>query len=76
MPPTSESVAPIFTGLRTRFLKEHSSFVAKLSGGDHWPDWPPQAIAFLKEFLPLRYVVAAGHNAERGRFIQTPQRVA
>jgi hypothetical protein len=39
--------------LRTRFLKEHSAFGAKLSGGDHWPDWPPEAIAFLKEFLPL-----------------------
>jgi hypothetical protein len=40
--------------LRTRFLKEHASFVAKLSGGDHWPDWPPEALVFLKEFLPLQ----------------------
>jgi hypothetical protein len=40
--------------LRTRFLKERSKFAAKLSGGDHWPDWPPQAVAFLKEFLPLQ----------------------
>jgi hypothetical protein len=39
--------------LRTRFLRERAHFAAKLSGGDHWPDWPPEAIAFLKEFLPL-----------------------
>ena len=40
--------------LRTRFLKERSRFAAKLSGGDHWPEWPPKAVAFLKEFLPLQ----------------------
>ena len=40
--------------LRTRFLKERPPFAAKLSGGDHWPDWPPEAIAFLKKFLPLQ----------------------
>jgi hypothetical protein len=40
--------------LRTRFLKERFRFAAKLSGGDHWPEWPPEAIAFLKEFLPLQ----------------------
>jgi hypothetical protein len=40
--------------LRTRFLKQRSRFAAKRSGGDHWPDWPPKAIAFLKEFLPLQ----------------------
>jgi hypothetical protein len=40
--------------LRTRFLKDRATFAAKLSGGDHWPDWPPEAIAFLKEFLPLQ----------------------
>ena len=40
--------------LRTRFLSERSHFAARLSGGDHWPDWPPEAIAFLKEFLPLQ----------------------
>ena len=40
--------------LRTRFLKERSHFAAKLSGGDHWPDWPPEVRAFLKEFLPLQ----------------------
>lgn len=40
--------------LRTRWLQNRAAFTAKLSGGDHWPDWPPQAIAFLKEFLPLQ----------------------
>jgi hypothetical protein len=40
--------------LRTRFLKERSDFAAKLSGGDHWPDWTPAAIQFLKEFIPLQ----------------------
>jgi hypothetical protein len=40
--------------LRARFLKERSKFAARLSGGDHWPDWPPKAVAFLKEFLPLQ----------------------
>ena len=40
--------------LRTRFLSERSHFAARLSGGDHWPDWPPEAIAFLKEFIPLQ----------------------
>jgi len=40
--------------LRTRFLSERSHFAAKLSGGDHWPDWPPEAMVFLKEFLPLQ----------------------
>jgi hypothetical protein len=40
--------------LRTRWLQNRTEFTATLSGGDHWPDWPPQAIAFLKEFLPLQ----------------------
>lgn len=40
--------------LRTRFLAERSRFAARLSGGDHWPDWPAEVIAFLKEFLPLQ----------------------
>jgi hypothetical protein len=40
--------------LRTRWLQNRTEFTAKLSGGDHWPDWPPQAIAFLQEFLPLQ----------------------
>src|ERR1035441_1574409 len=40
--------------LRTRFLKERAGFAARLSGGDHWPDWPPEAVRFLKQFLPLQ----------------------
>jgi hypothetical protein len=40
--------------LRTRFLKERSPFAAKLSGGNHWPDWPPEAVSFLREFIPLQ----------------------
>jgi hypothetical protein len=40
--------------LRTRFLKERARFAARLSGGDHWPDWPTAAVRFLKEFLPLQ----------------------
>ncbi len=40
--------------LRTRFLSERSTFAARLSGGDHWPDWPPAASVFLKAFLPLQ----------------------
>lgn len=31
-----------------------STAAAKLSGGDHWPEWPPKAITFLKEFLHLQ----------------------
>ncbi|NBV23894.1 MAG: hypothetical protein EBS05_18485, partial [Proteobacteria bacterium] len=34
--------------LRTRFLRDRAAFAAKRSGGDHWPDWPPQARAFLQ----------------------------
>src|SRR5260221_3408502 len=40
--------------LPTRFLRERSHFAAKLPGGDHWPAWLPEAIAFLKEFIPLQ----------------------
>jgi hypothetical protein len=40
--------------LRTRFLKERTRFAAKLSGGDPWPDRPPAAVRFLKQFLPLQ----------------------
>jgi hypothetical protein len=39
---------------RTRFLRERSRFAANLSGGDHWPDWPPEVITFLTEFIPLQ----------------------
>jgi hypothetical protein len=40
--------------LRTRWLRNRTAFAAKLSGGDHWPDWPPKAVGFLKKFLPLQ----------------------
>ena len=40
--------------LRACWLKQRSRFSAKLSGGNHWPDWPPAAIQFLKDFIPLQ----------------------
>jgi hypothetical protein len=40
--------------LRTRWLQNRSEFAAQLSGGDHWPDWPPEAQQFLKAFVPLQ----------------------
>jgi hypothetical protein len=40
--------------LRTRWLRNRAEFSAQLSGGGHWPDWPPEASQFLKEFVPLQ----------------------
>jgi hypothetical protein len=40
--------------LRTRWLQKRSEFAAQLSGGGHWPDWPPEASQFLKAFVPLQ----------------------
>jgi hypothetical protein len=44
--------------LRTRWLQHRTQFRAQfraqLSGGGHWPDWPPQATQFLKDFVPLQ----------------------
>jgi hypothetical protein len=40
--------------LRTLWLQNRSQFSAKLSGGDHWPDWPPQVCQFLQDFVPLQ----------------------
>ncbi len=40
--------------LRTRWLQNPSAFKPHLSGGDHWPDWPPDARQFLQEFVPLQ----------------------
>jgi hypothetical protein len=40
--------------LRTRWLQQRSAFAAQLSGGDHGPDWPPQARQFLRDFVPLQ----------------------
>lgn len=53
---------------------------AKLSGGDHWPDWPPEAIAFLKEFLALQkppnFQLVADELASRFAFKRHRQSVA
>ena len=66
--------------LRTRFLKERSAFAAKLSGGTHWPDWTPEAIQFLKEFLPLQrppnFQLVADELAARLGFKRHRQSVA
>jgi len=40
--------------LRTRWLQQRAEFAAQLSGGGHWPDWPPEACQFLKAFVPLQ----------------------
>ena len=40
--------------LRTRWLQHRAAFSAQLSGGGHWPAWPPQASQFLKDFVPLQ----------------------
>lgn len=40
--------------LRTRWLQTRSDFTAQLSGGGHWPNWPPEATQFLKAFVPLQ----------------------
>jgi|SRR5665213_337296 len=40
--------------LRTHWLQNRSQFRPKLSGGDHWPDWPPQVCQFLQDFVPLQ----------------------
>jgi hypothetical protein len=40
--------------LRTRWLQNRAEFSAKLSGGGHWPDWPPAASQFLQDFVPLQ----------------------
>jgi hypothetical protein len=34
--------------LRTRWLQNRAAFNPKLSGGGHWPDWPPEATHFPK----------------------------
>jgi hypothetical protein len=66
--------------LRNRFLRERSQFAAKLSGGDHWPDWPPEAIAFLKEFIPLQkppnFQLVADELASRFAFQRHRESVA
>ena len=66
--------------LRPRFLKERSACAAKRSGGAHWPDWTPEAIPFLKEFLPLQrppnFQLVADEWAARLGFQRPRQSVA
>lgn len=66
--------------LRARWLKQRSRFSAKLSGGGHWPDWPPAAIQFLKDFIPLQkppnFQLAADELATRFDFKRHRQSVA
>jgi len=40
--------------LHTRWLKNRVLFRARLSGGGHWPAWPPEASQFLTKFVPLQ----------------------
>ena len=40
--------------LRTRWLRHPATFAARLSGGDHSPDWPADVDRFLQSFLPLQ----------------------
>jgi len=40
--------------LRTRWLPNRLGFSPQLSGGGHWPDWPPEASQFLEDFIPLQ----------------------
>jgi hypothetical protein len=66
--------------LRARWLKQRSRFSARLSGGDHWPDWPPAVIQFLKDFIPLQkppnFQLAADELATRFDFKRHRQSVA
>lgn len=39
--------------LRTDYLRHKLSYAGKSSGGDRSKGWPPEATAFLREFLPL-----------------------
>jgi hypothetical protein len=39
--------------LRADYLRRKSSYAGKSSGGDRSGGWPPEATAFLQEFLPL-----------------------
>jgi len=66
--------------LRTRWLQDRSKFSAHLSGGGHWPDWPPEASQFLKDFIPLQkppnFQLAADELAIRFGFKRHRQSVA
>lgn len=40
--------------LRAAYLKDKPGYQPKASGGDRREDWPPEAVDFLKGFLPLQ----------------------
>jgi hypothetical protein len=66
--------------LRSRWIQDRSGFTAHLSGGGHWPDWPPEASQFLKDFIPLQkppnFQLAADELAIRFGFKRHRQSVA
>jgi hypothetical protein len=40
--------------LRTQYLRDRQAYGPRASGGAHRGAWPPDAVAFLEEFLPLQ----------------------
>ena len=66
--------------LRPRWLLKRAEFAAQRSGGDHWPDWPPEASQFLKAFVPLQkppnFQLVADELASRFGFKRHRQSVA
>ncbi len=66
--------------LRARWLRRRSRFSVKISGGDHRPDWPPEATRFLKDFVPLQkppnFQLAADELAVRFGFKRHRKSVA
>jgi len=66
--------------LRTRWLQQRAQFSPKRSGGDHWPEWPPEAIQFLQAFVPLQkppnFQLVADELAYRFKFKRHRQSVA
>jgi len=66
--------------LRTRWLQNRAAFTPQLSGGGHWPAWPPEATQFLKDFVPLQkppnFQLVADELARRFDFTRHRQSVA
>ena len=66
--------------LHTRWLQNRTAFRAQLSGGSHWPAWPPQASQFLRDFVPLQkppnFQLVADELASRFGFQRHRQSVA
>ena len=66
--------------LHTRWLKNRVLFRARLSGGGHWPAWPPEASQFLTKFVPLQkppnFQLVADELASRFGFQRHRQSVA